>query len=64
MTIKHESKTGNGHRKYDLMALLGKAQRHVLDPRLPEEAEEEMFDSYWGTTESYRETYLNIPRRS
>lgn len=64
MTVEHESKTGNDQRKYDLTALLGRAQRRSLDPHLPEMDEEERVDPDWETSESYWETCFGDPPRN
>ncbi len=64
MTVEHESKTGNDHRMYDLTALLGKAQRRSLDPHLPEMDEEDLVNPYWGTSESYSDTYFSTSPRN
>jgi hypothetical protein len=53
MTVKHESKTGNDRRTYDLTSLLGREPRHgptTPDPGDP--ADEELPDRYRATTES------------
>ena len=61
MIVKHESRAARTGRQNDLTPPLGKDQLRNMIARFPEEVEEEMSDHYWGTAETYYETYFNIP---
>lgn len=61
MSIKLVSKTARESRPRDRISLAEKAQLQSMSTRFPEKVEEEMPDHYWGTSETYWETYFNIP---
>jgi hypothetical protein len=52
VTVKHESKTGNDRRTYDLTSLLGKEPRRGVPADLVDRVEDEIPERYRATTES------------
>ena len=63
MASKQQKRSGKDRRCNDLASYPGKERRRYIDPRLPVIFEEEMSDHYWGTSDTYYETYFNIPLR-
>lgn len=61
MTTKMLSKTSKGSRPPEPKAPLGDERFRESAARFPEQVEEELPDHYWGTSETYWDTYFNIP---